>query len=63
MKDTIPPIYLLKVLNVINRKNIWKRKKKKSQPGETIADKAKAYEDDLPPRPPLSHLGVTSTLG
>ena len=62
MKDTIPPIYLLKVLNMINGKNIWKRKKK-SQPGETIADKVKAYEDDLPPRPPLSHLGVTSTLG
>ena len=62
MKDTIPPIYLLKVLNMINGKNIWKRKKK-SQPGETIADKVKAYEDDLPRRPPLSHLGVTSTLG
>ena len=28
MKDTIPPIYLLKVLNMINGKNIWKRKKK-----------------------------------
>ena len=60
MKDTIPPIYLSKVLNMINGKNIWK---KKSQPGETIAAKVKAYEDYLPPRPPLSHLGVTSTLG
>ena len=39
------------------------KEEKKSQPGVTIADKVKAYEDDLPPRPPLSHLGVTSTLG
>ena len=39
------------------------KKKNKSQRGETIADKVKAYEDDLPPRPPLSHLWVTSTLG